>query len=254
MCLVTATFYVPTILNIFSGSKRVYGDVPIDLSQNQIRLFDLHPGDWDDRIRGTLRVVSLDSSPVYQALSYTWGPKKGSRSLCMKRKSHLPCRRNLYTALRSLRSETNSLTLWIDAICIDQNDRKERSHQVCWMDRIYTQAESVLVWLGEPSHEWERGGDCQTEGGYQKDISSLRPSSVDLLALESDIQNTRPRWMDRQWVIQGFVLARKVYACFGKTRVKMDIRTLNNTPEIELPQLRGLSSRMKTMAILGGQS
>jgi hypothetical protein len=42
----------------------------------------------------------------------------------------------------------NYESLWIDAICINQRDLKERACQVAIMNRIYQMADSVLIWLG----------------------------------------------------------------------------------------------------------
>jgi len=39
--------------------------------------------------------------------------------------------------------------MWIDAICINQNDISERNNQVRQMGAIYSQASQVVVWLGE---------------------------------------------------------------------------------------------------------
>lgn len=41
--------------------------------------------------------------------------------------------------------------LWIDAVCIDQTDHREKSRQVAQMGDIYRDAERVLVWLGKLS-------------------------------------------------------------------------------------------------------
>lgn len=47
-----------------------------------------------------------------------------------------------------LRHCKSARTIWVDAICINQSDVKERNHQVHIMQRIYTNAASVVVWLG----------------------------------------------------------------------------------------------------------
>jgi hypothetical protein len=39
--------------------------------------------------------------------------------------------------------------LWIDAICINQDDNDERGEQVARMGAIYGQATTVVLWLGE---------------------------------------------------------------------------------------------------------
>ena len=54
-------------------------------------------------------------------------------------------RKNLWEALNQLQSESQELTIWIDAICINQNDLAERSEQVCKMKSIFEQAKQVMV-------------------------------------------------------------------------------------------------------------
>jgi len=51
------------------------------------------------------------------------------------------------TATRDV-AKGRKVYLWVDAVCINQSDLEERSHQVALMAEIYTRAQSVLVWLG----------------------------------------------------------------------------------------------------------
>ncbi len=48
-----------------------------------------------------------------------------------------------------IRRETESRTVWVDALCNKQADVEERNERVKSMARIYSQATQVLVWLGE---------------------------------------------------------------------------------------------------------
>jgi hypothetical protein len=57
-------------------------------------------------------------------------------------------RENLWLALYHLRLNDTSRVLWIDALCIDQSDIRERNHQVAQMDKVFKHAKRVLVWLG----------------------------------------------------------------------------------------------------------
>jgi hypothetical protein len=57
-------------------------------------------------------------------------------------------RENLFDALVNLRHENQQRTLWIGAICINQDNMKERNHQASRMGSIYSQAEKVVAWLG----------------------------------------------------------------------------------------------------------
>jgi hypothetical protein len=64
-----------------------------------------------------------------------------------------PVRANLWLALYNLRDTTADHVLWIDAICINQDNVKERSYQVRQMGNIFAQARSVRVWVGDKSDD-----------------------------------------------------------------------------------------------------
>ena len=54
----------------------------------------------------------------------------------------------LYMALKRLRFANSKRVLWVDAVCINQDDLEERKLHVQFMGQIYTKAKKVLVWLG----------------------------------------------------------------------------------------------------------
>ncbi|KAI1593343.1 heterokaryon incompatibility protein, partial [Pyrenophora tritici-repentis] len=56
--------------------------------------------------------------------------------------------KSLEVALSHLTPEDKPLTLWIDALCIDQDDEVEKTEQVQQMQQIYSKATSVIAWLG----------------------------------------------------------------------------------------------------------
>ena len=91
------------------------------------------------------------SVPPYEALSYVWGVASASCHIQINDCQFL-IRPNLETALRSLAEQrTESFLLWIDAICINQDDNAEKNLQVRMMRSIYHQAEGVLIWINSPS-------------------------------------------------------------------------------------------------------
>jgi hypothetical protein len=61
----------------------------------------------------------------------------------------VPVPQNLLWALRVLRSDAERV-LWVDALCINQKNESEKSHQVKMMGDIYSGAQQVLTWLGTP--------------------------------------------------------------------------------------------------------
>lgn len=117
------------------------------LSQGFIRVLDLHPGKLNDIISFDFAVVQLSQDPSFEALSYEWLEKKGSVPVqCAD--DRILVTPNCAAALRSLRSESDSRTLWIDAICIDQENKDEVNDQVAMMTDIYQKAKKVIMWLG----------------------------------------------------------------------------------------------------------
>jgi hypothetical protein len=84
-----------------------------------------------------------------------WGSNANSRNIDICGKSY-EIGHNLWLALLELRLGDRERIMWIDAICINQEDSSERNHQVGQMSLIYSQALMVIVWLGpetEDSHE-----------------------------------------------------------------------------------------------------
>lgn len=88
----------------------------------------------------------------YEALSYTWGDKTPLATINLNGCA-FKVRNNLEAALRHLRQEGAARTLWVDAVCIDQENLEERGREVVRMSSIYYHARSVIVWLGEGTPE-----------------------------------------------------------------------------------------------------
>jgi Heterokaryon incompatibility protein (HET) len=120
-----------------------------------IRLLVLQPGCVSDEISCTLKIVSLDERPSFEALSYAWGDPAEKRPIQCGNGS-LDVTINLYSALRHLRYMNRNRVLWADAVCINQNDLDERTDQVQLMGDIYSIASRTLIWLGEDTKEVEK--------------------------------------------------------------------------------------------------
>jgi hypothetical protein len=133
-----------------------YQYTSLDPSTSELRLVTLANGDWDDPIHCHVHHVFLDEKPLYEALSYVWGDATITRDIQVSG-HRFAVTINLETALRFLRLENEPRCLWIDAICINQNDIPERNRQVERMRSIYSSASRVLTWLGEESEDSEEG-------------------------------------------------------------------------------------------------
>lgn len=122
---------------------------------DSIRIAELLPAPLGDPIHILLHQRSLEDLPSCAAVSYEWGSNTRQHSVfCERRKINVT--KNLYNLLQNLRTEKKSQLLWIDAICINQEDLAERSQQVSLMSDIYHRAAMVLIWIGnERAHTGE---------------------------------------------------------------------------------------------------
>ncbi|KAK4228870.1 ankyrin repeat-containing domain protein [Podospora fimiseda] len=121
----------------------------IDLSTDAIRLLRLFKGIDGDPIRCEIFQTFLhevDGVP-YEAVSYTWGNIRDQIEITMN-DQRAKIGTNLYLFLCSLRQPSEDNILWVDAICIDQENDREKGHQVRQMGQIYAKAQNVQIWLG----------------------------------------------------------------------------------------------------------
>ncbi|KAI0406752.1 HET-domain-containing protein [Xylaria palmicola] len=203
----------------------------LDPDSKCIRVLELLPGMFDNDLRVILRTVSLDDKPSYEALSYTWGGRTEGRSLkiwqntkWIPRSSELPITDNLFKALRRLRKLSKARVLWVDAVCINQDDVDERSAQVALMAEIYSNATSTAIWLGDVEDTNVHDTDMSAGQKALQLASSILPMGLlwnsDCLPMDHAIQTTTPSWKDRGWIIQEYALSRQPYFQFGsKTRM-----------------------------------
>ncbi|OJD38005.1 heterokaryon incompatibility [Diplodia corticola] len=165
--------------------------------QASFRVLVLHPGDPDDLVQCSLEIQPIHGYPPYQAISYTWGESNDRADiLCEGKRLNVP--RNLMHALQKFRRRKRPRILWADAVCIDQNDMRERGHQVQMMARIFKQAQTVLVWLGQ-----DEGINTVTLfKTIRKTFAALR--SIDDTAAQEDILRKLPNvfWQDLVWLAQ----------------------------------------------------
>jgi len=122
-----------------------------DLYGRRIRVLDLHPTRPGTKapLSGTLRTVSLDQNTSFSTLSYCWGPDSQSPSQNITCAGHeIPITQNCHDALSTLSSHFKVQTIWVDAICINQNDDPEKGLQIPLMKDIYGKAKRVYIWLG----------------------------------------------------------------------------------------------------------
>jgi hypothetical protein len=140
----------------------------------------LQPGDWDAEIQCSLHEARLDSGDLYEALSYVWGDANDLPTIRLESCTyHVTI--NLGKALRYLRYADKAGVLWVDALCINQNDLKEREEQVKQMFAIYKNVSRVVSWTGEATEDSSQAieimnaaGSLLEDGKYEDEIESIQ--------------------------------------------------------------------------------
>lgn len=159
------------------------------LSQNPdkrcIRVFDVEPaispGELNEQVRGSFRVVDLAApGPHYfSALSYVWGEPELKPSMVQCGAHLIPLQENGLSALKHLRKKLDRFSIWIDALCINQDDEQEKENQIPLMGDIYSKCDNVYIWLGN--------GNAKT----QRAMAYLRePKLLEYFDLARSIENT----------------------------------------------------------------
>ncbi|KAB5536195.1 heterokaryon incompatibility protein-domain-containing protein [Coniochaeta sp. 2T2.1] len=134
---------------------------PLSTTQHEIRLLHLHPSPtFSSPLICTLTHTSLSpsssTSPTpYEALTYFWGEDKSDVRPIILNDQPLTITANLDLALRHLRLPSTPRVLWVDALCINQSDVAERSHQVSLMRDVYSRCVRDVAWLGPLSDDRE---------------------------------------------------------------------------------------------------
>ncbi|TGO10854.1 hypothetical protein BTUL_0124g00270 [Botrytis tulipae] len=117
------------------------------LKENKIRVLEILPSEEFSEIINTIcRIISLASG------TSTEGKPNDTSYIWVNGHKH-KVTPNLESASRHLRGDKNKTVIWVDAVCINQNDIPERDAQLKIMADIYKKAKMGLSWLGEESDD-----------------------------------------------------------------------------------------------------
>ena len=171
---------------------------PLPPKSHTIRLLRLWPGKWTDEIASVLEECSIaEARHSYVTISYTWGnhafgnidTTKHVLITCNRRR--VPISENLFTILRRLRLPDSSILVWADALCINQTDTTERTHQVGMIGEIYRNSRETVIWLGEQTASDDVGdrflGSCISH----EDWRTLRKGGPPRIAWQGDTSDQK---------------------------------------------------------------
>jgi hypothetical protein len=198
------------------------------LSNRSFRLLLLQPSlDSNQRLECFCCPFDIDTAPSYEALSYVWGTPDPSTDVYIRCNGEATViRSGLAGALKRLRLATSTRIIWVDAICINQDDKEEKSYQLPLMGIIYSSARRVIVWLGHGDlHQINETARCVRLiattcklHDFRKELNSDSKERYESLVLPWDIFTSaacaglqelygRP-WFSRIWCVQEIRLSR----------------------------------------------
>jgi hypothetical protein len=148
---------------------------------------------------------------TYEALSYAWGQAPRVDYIKVRKDDgfyNLNVTRTLSSALRALRPRRRLRTLWIDAICINQENWEEKSQQVANMRKIYGMASRVCIWLGEADEDSKMAIDfIKHSVSNFKNLDDLFSNQDAILGWRAMTSLMQRPWFSRLWVVQEVVLS-----------------------------------------------
>jgi hypothetical protein len=182
--------------------------------RQEIRTLTLKQGAFDDPIHCALQTVSLADKPKYTALSYVWGDATDRLPIYVDG-TLFSATKNLKIALQYIRKTDRDEVMWVDAVCINQNDIDERNNQVSLMGILYSEASHVIIWLGEADDTTDelvrivQGNELPIPPAPEDqdfEQSHLQYAiQIHRLVTLIDIITLRP-WWGRVWTVQECVL------------------------------------------------
>lgn len=229
----------------------LYPYKPLNFDTHEIRLLLLYMT-TNETIFCSLENVSLIDAKPYFALSYCWGDPRITERLSFRRDDEMPDGRiqvsvctaiitaSLARAIRAVGNATRKkrmrlgfVYLWVDALCINQNDAQERSQQVRNMRQIYSRADEVFSWVGPI----DRTRMSEEALGCFLALPDWGNPYISLAISEAASVFFGEQYWRRVWVIQEITVATKATILYGEHKFRWDdvatvLRELQNT---ELP-------------------
>ncbi|KAK0710171.1 heterokaryon incompatibility, partial [Lasiosphaeria miniovina] len=133
---------------------------------------------------------------------------------------------NLHAALTELRREDEERIVWIDVICINQEDVVEKSIHVPLMHHVYQRASRVVIWLGRPSQDSDEAMTHvdillqeRTIGGFISRLAcgdAAAEQQKPSIMLQPFARLFGRPWWTRMWVLQEVYHASNAIVMCGK--------------------------------------
>jgi hypothetical protein len=198
--------------------------------EDYIRYLVLDPGKDDEPLSGRLVIDHIDNIPWFDAISYVWGSHERVGEIICDGKA-IGLTASLSEVLRRVRLSDETRNVWADQVCINQDDKVERGHQVALMSRIYRWSRTTLAYAGDASDDAVNAvSSLLEEVNKMIELSKMQYESLrDMPLMNSrDALFHDPRWAsmaalmdselwDRVWIVQELGLSQRAQILYGNT-------------------------------------
>ncbi|PGH11806.1 hypothetical protein AJ80_06964 [Polytolypa hystricis UAMH7299] len=230
---------------------------PMKTGQNskaplEIRLLRLSPSRKDGLVHVNFESILLDPTfrrMGYDALSFTWADESGDCSM------RFPVyigpywdisfvTRNCQQALQCAQHKNRKRLIWVDSLCIHQENLVEKGAQTRFLHAIYQRASWVVVYLGVASADSGIALDLLRKIAPQS--ARRRPNAM--VSIDQASQNAlqslfqRP-FFTRLWAVQEVLVARRLEILCGSSTVRMNQPFIPNSASLSISVPLVLSDR-----------
>ncbi|CAG8962199.1 hypothetical protein HYFRA_00005251 [Hymenoscyphus fraxineus] len=199
------------------------------LQDLEFRLVKILPKTAEQTVRCEIIHASLIYPPQYAAISYTWGDASDTRKIELNG-FPLSIGANLHGALYAVGEKTGDTLVWVDALCIDQQNTNEKTIQIPLMAQIYSRADFVAVWLGPEDDDSDAAIDLlrrlhriSEKANHPSRISSLISSQAEKGELAAVVSLFEREYWSRLWVVQEIYNAKHIAVYCGSKRTSWQV-------------------------------
>ncbi|KAI1116744.1 heterokaryon incompatibility protein-domain-containing protein [Nemania sp. NC0429] len=224
----------PNKVDAYTPTYKYTGN--LESSVGHVRVLQILPGDEEATLECRLTECDLYEDGIPEALSYVWGSEKKPQAAILIDEELFFVTTRLHEILQRLRRADEVRTIWVDAICINQANMKEKVHQVRLMRDIYSSAKSVIIWLADS--DARVGGDASPQTNcepFPEGFEGVTTNQYDLSAMVDECQKysnqeawsrevtvlhmmlwitfmhiVSNEWWERVWTLQEVILSKNV--------------------------------------------
>ena len=191
-------------------------------SKGTFRVLRILRGDPGQEVFCQLETVPSPETVPFEAISYVWGAPPHPRADINIDYQTLAITKTAYDIITRRRSSYRDRLIWIDQVCINQEDILERQHQVQIMKDIYKGASGVVAYLGPAQDSYLLQAHF-AELYWRQEVFGYSPEKLQesyrfgnrATEWDAQLQFFAHPWFRRVWIIQEAVFAKNLMLLYG---------------------------------------